>query len=126
LRFVLDTSFAIDFLRARPAAIARMERLVSAGDEPFINDVVLCELATGSRPDEGAALDAFVESLEFVQPGPDVARQAGAWRGAARARGETLSVPDALIAATADALGAAVLTRNERDFALTPVAVEGY
>lgn len=126
MRFLLDTSFAIDFLRARPAALERMERLVSAGDEPYINDVILCELATGTRPNETGALDAFVNGMEFVQPGPVVARLAGVWRGAARARGETLSVPDALIAATADALGATVLTRNERDFALTPVAVEGY
>ncbi len=126
MRFILDTSFAIDYLRARPNAVARMERLVSAGDEPYINDIVLCELATGARPTELAALDAFVNGIEFVQPGADVARQAGAWRRAARARGETLSVPDALIAATAEALGAIVLTRNERDFALTPVAVEGY
>jgi len=37
-----------------------------------------------------------------------------------------LSTPDALIAATADALGAAVLTRNVKDFALTPVRVESY
>lgn len=126
MRFVLDTSFAIDFLRARAAAVERMDRLVSVGDEPYINDIVLCELATGTRPAEATALDAFVNGMEFVQPGPDVARQAGIWRGAARARGETLSVPDALIAATAEALGATVLTRNVRDFALTPVAVEGY
>jgi|SRR5687768_139054 len=126
MRFLLDTSFAIDFLRARPDAVARMERLVSAGDEPYINDVVLCELATGTRPSEIGALDAFVNGMEFVQPVPEVARLAGTWRGAARARGATLSVPDALIAATADALGATVLTRNQRDFALTPVAVEGY
>jgi predicted nucleic acid-binding protein len=126
VRFVLDASFVIDFLRARPDAIARMKRLVAVGDEPYINDVVLCELATGMRPSEASALDAFVNGIEFVQRGPQVARQAGEWRGAARARGETLSVPDALIAATAEALGATVLTRNVRDFALTPVAVEGY
>ena len=126
MRLFLDTSFAIDFLRARPGAVARMERLVSIGDEPYINDIVVCELATGIRPAEAPALDAFVESIEFVQPGPEVASRAGAWRGAARSRGQTLSVPDALIAATAHALGATVLTRNRRDFALTPVSIEEY
>jgi len=103
-----------------------MWRLVAAGDEPYITDVVLCELATGIRPTELAALDVFVAGLEFVQPGPEVARQAGLWRGDARRRGQTMSVPDALLAATADALGATVLTRNLKDFALTPVAVETY
>lgn len=126
MRYLLDTSFAIDFLRARGDAVTRMERLIAEGDEPYICDVVVCELATGVRPSELVGLDAFVAGVEFVQPGPDVARLAGSLRGAARARGETLSVPDALIAATADALGATVLTRHLRDFAITPVRAEGY
>jgi predicted nucleic acid-binding protein len=126
VRYFLDSTFAIDFLRARPQATERMWRLVAAGDDPYITDVVLCEIATGIRPSEVAALDVFVTSVEFVQPGPEVARQAGLWRGEARRRGLTLSVPDALIAATADALGAVVLTRNLRDFALTRVRVEAY
>jgi predicted nucleic acid-binding protein len=37
-----------------------------------------------------------------------------------------LSLADALIAAAADAAGAMVLTRNTRDFALTPVRVDSY
>ena len=126
MRYLLDSTFAIDFLRARPHATDRMWRLVAGGDDPFISDVVLCELATGVRPAEMQELDRFVRGVEFVQPGPEVARQAGVWRGEARSRGKTLSVPDALIAATADALGAAVLTRNVWDFALTPVPVETY
>src|SRR4051794_21382309 len=126
MRYVLDSTFAIDFLRARPEAVDRLRRLVAAGGDPYITDVVLFELATGIRETEQVALDAFVSGIEFVQPGPDTARQAGLWRGHARRRGETLSVPDALIAATADALGATVLTKNIRDFALTPVPVEGY
>jgi len=126
VRYLLDSAFAIDFLRARPRATDRMWSLVAAGDDPYITDVVLCEIATGIRPDELAALDTFVAATEFVQPGPEVARQAGIWRGEARRRGMALSTPDALIAATADALDAAVLTRNVKDFALTPVRVESY
>jgi predicted nucleic acid-binding protein len=37
-----------------------------------------------------------------------------------------LSATDALVAATANAIDAIVLTRNVRDFALTPVTVERY
>jgi predicted nucleic acid-binding protein len=36
------------------------------------------------------------------------------------------SATDALIAASAEAIDAAVLTRNDRDFALTSAAVESY
>ena len=91
-----------------------------------MTDVVVCELATGARPEDEPGLWAFIRAVEFVQPGPEVAELAGQWRGQGRRRGVTLSVPDALIAATADALDATVLTRNVRDFERLPVAVEEY
>ena len=126
MRYFLDTTFAIDFLRNDPIAVLRLDRLISNGDEPFINDVVACELATGIRAVDEPAFAGFIRAVEFVQPGPAVALTAGRWRGEARRRGFTISVPDALIAATADALGATLITRNARDFELTPVPVEGY
>lgn len=126
MRYFLDSTFAIDFLRNLPAATERFERLVSNGDEPFVNDVVVCELATGARPKDERGLAAFIRAVEYVQPGPGVAELAGRWRGEARSRGQTISVPDALIAAAADGLAATLLTRNVRDFALLPVTVEDY
>lgn len=126
MHFLLDTTFAIDFLNGRTEAVARLERLFAAGDEAFLNDVVVCELASGARPADDTGLAALIRAVEFVQPGAEVAEQAGRWRGQARARGVTISVPDALIAAAADALGATVVTRNVRDFARLPVAIEEY
>jgi predicted nucleic acid-binding protein len=126
MRYFLDTTFAIDYLRQRSTAVDRLERLLATGDDPFINDVVVCELATGALAGEERGLHAFIRAIEFVQPGHEVAELAGSWRRSARSRGFTLSVPDALIAATTSALGATLLTRNVRDFALTPVSVETY
>ena len=125
MKYLLDSTFAIDYLRADPAAIGRLDKLIGAGDEPFISDVVVCEVATGN-PADGRGLRALLRGVEFVQPGPDVAVVAGRFRAEARRRGFALGVPDALIAATAEALGAVVMTRNQRDFALTPVRVETY
>jgi predicted nucleic acid-binding protein len=65
------------------------------------------------------------ESAPARHAGPSGSRLAGEWRSAARRRGETVATTDALDAATAYQLGA-VLTRNVRDFALTPVRVETY
>jgi predicted nucleic acid-binding protein len=126
VRYLLDTTFAIDYLRQEPASVARFAKLFEDGDEPYVNEVVLCELAVGAGDTEDPAFLAFVRALSFVQPGPDAALRAGAWRRAARRRGRTLSLSDALIASAADALDAPVLTRNERDFGLAPIVVSPY
>ena len=126
MKLLLDAAFVIDYLRGLPEAVAWFARIFEQGDEPFINEIVMCEVRTGLREQDVHWLEAFAGPIEFIQPGPDVAVRAGAWRPEARRRGFHLSLPDALIAAAADAMGAAVLTRNARDFALTPVRVETY
>lgn len=126
MRYLLDTTFVIDLLRGQPVARSRFARMFEDGDTLFVNEVVVCEAATGARSETIDALVAIVRPLEFVQAGPDSALAAGRWRAEARRRGVTLSLPDALIAAAAFALDATVLTRNARDFSLTPVPVEAY
>jgi len=125
-RLVLDASFVIDHLRGDTGAVQRWRRVFEDGEMAFIGEVAVCEVRTGLREADEPLLVAFLEPIEFVQPGPIHALTAGRWRASARARGWALSLPDALIAACADSLDAAVLTRNTRDFALTPVRVETY
>ena len=123
---VLDSSFVIDHLRGEPAASDQWRRVFENGDEPVATEVMVCEVRTGLRAESESAFRAFLEPVEFVQPGPETALTAGRWRAEARAAGRVLSLPDALIAACAESLGATVLTRNVRDFALTPVRIETY
>lgn len=126
MRYVLDTTFVIDHLRNDPAAVRRFAAFFADGDELFVNEVVVCEAWAGAHLAGDPDLEALLRAIEFVQPGPTHARAAGRWRAEARAHGWTLALPDALIAACADSLDAAVLTRNTRDFALTPVRIETY
>lgn len=126
MKLLLDAAFVIDHMRGMPAAIERYRALFEAGDEPLVNEIVVCEVRAGTRDAELPILHAFLEPVEFIQPGPDAALKAGAWRELARRGGHHLSLADALIAAAADAADAAVLTRNERHFGLTPVPVETY
>ena len=126
MRYLLDTTFVIDYLRDDPVAVARFERLFAEGDDALMNEVAVCEARFGLTPEQAPLLGAMLRPLEFVQPGPAAAMNAGTWRADARRDGRVLSLADALIAAAADAAGAAVLTRNARDFSLTPVRVESY
>ena len=126
MRYLFDSTFVIDYLRDDAAAAARFARLFDDGDEPLINEVVVCEVRAGLSASAVPAFEALLQPTEFVQPGPLSAIQAGAWRAELRGRGRTLSLADALIAAAAVASDATVLTRNVRDFALTPAQVESY
>jgi len=126
MRLVVDSSFVIDHLRGEPAAIARWDQIFATGDEPIVNDIVACEVRAGLREKDEPELALLLEPVEFVQPGLETSMVAGRVRAEARSLGWTLSLSDALIAASAYHLDAAVLTRNVRDFSVTPVRVEPY
>src|SRR5262245_39719512 len=125
-RYVLDATFLIDHLRDHDTAVDRFRRLMEEGDDPIVSDVSAAEVWAGWRAEDEPGIERLLRDIEFVQPGPPTSRLAGIWRAQARQVGRTLHLPDALIAATAHDLGAIVLTRNVRDFELTPVRVETY
>lgn len=126
MRFLLDSTFVIDHLRGLPEAVERHRQMFEAGDTVFVNEIVVCEVRAGTTARDLPELHALLEPLEYIQPGPEAAILAGAWRDRARRNGRHLSLADALVASAADAVRAAVLTRNVRDFRLTPVRVETY
>ena len=126
MRILADSAFVIDYLRGLPEAESRWEAVFADGDEPIINEIVVCEVAAGLRDRDVGRFKAFLEPVEFIQPAPEAALMAGRWRAEARASGKTLGMADAMIAAAAFTDHAAVLTRNSRDFVLTPVRVLTY
>lgn len=126
MKLILDTTFVIDYLRQQPQALSRLQSIYEAGDEPLATSVVVSESWSGARSSRDDDLDAFLRYLEYVHPGPTTSRLAGTWRAAARLAGRTLSIEDALIGATAFDQGAAVLTRNVKDFSQMPVRIETY
>jgi predicted nucleic acid-binding protein len=126
MNLLLDSTFIIDVLNGDAGSARRWRQLFADGDNPVTCEIVVCEVRSGLLEDEVGHLSAFLEPVEFVQPSVSSALLAGGWRMAARSRGRTLSLADALIAAAAEAVGGAVLTRNTRDFALTPVPIASY
>jgi predicted nucleic acid-binding protein len=104
-RALLDTDVLIDHLRG-----SRRLELSEAVPLPFISVVTRCELFAGQDVDE-AALRALLAGFEEVAIDRAIAERGG------RIRRETgISLPDALIAASALEHGLAVLTRNRRHF----------
>lgn len=123
---ILDSSFVIDHLKGDPDAGARWRRMFEEGDQPVVTEIVVCEVRAGLRDRDVPILERFLVPTEFVQPGSETALLAGRWRADVHDGGRTLGLPDSLIAAAAFHLGGGVVTRNVRDFALTPVRIETY
>ena len=123
---ILDSTFVIDHLKGDRSAHARWQRMFEEGDQPVVTEVIVCEVRTGLREQDEAILERMLLPTEFVQPGRETALLAGRWRAEVKNGGRTLGLPDALIAAAAFQLGGGVVTRNVRDFELTPVRIETY
>jgi predicted nucleic acid-binding protein len=123
---ILDSTFVIDHLKGDREAGARWHRMFEEGDQPAVTDVVVCEVRAGLRAQDEPTFERFLIPTELVQSGREAAMLAGRWRAEVRIAGRTLGLPDALIAASAFHLSGAVVTRNVRDFALTPVRIETY
>ena len=93
MRYLLDTTFLIDHMRGDPGAMRRMLDLWANATAIYVNEIVVCELTAGSTVADEPEGEGLIRPLEFVQPGPDSALEAGRWRADARRRGRTLSLP---------------------------------
>ena len=124
MRYLLDTTLLIDHARGRPGAVDLVASLFDEPNDLYICDVVVAEALTGGSDLERDAINAMIHAIEYLSTPP----QAAAWAaGSRRARGAgPRSLGDALIAGLATVTGAAVVTRNPRDFEAQGVAVLGY
>jgi predicted nucleic acid-binding protein len=121
---LLDTTVAIDLLRARPGAVGWLRELQAQGDTPFVCAVTAEEVTVGLRPRER---DVATRLFEGITPAPlSIAegRLAGWWRRSFAGRGRTLSQGDCLIAASAVSIGARLATGNPKDFPMKDLTVE--
>jgi predicted nucleic acid-binding protein len=120
---LLDTTVLIDALRGRPAA-ARVLRLRSSGDVPWVCAINVEEIHRGIRAGEEPTVNRLLGALRVAPLGSAEGERAGAWRRTFAARGVTLSQADCLIAAAAVTVDARLATGNPKDFPMAEVDVD--
>jgi predicted nucleic acid-binding protein len=113
---LLDTTVAIDHLRGTDSAVELLRRLVDAEETLLASEVVRFELLAGVRDDELEALEEFFSVLSWVPVDEGVSRTAGLLARKYRSAHSGVDDVDYLIAATALALDAELLTTNVRHF----------
>jgi predicted nucleic acid-binding protein len=85
--------------------------------------VNVAELERGIRPKERKAADALLSRLRFLDTTREAATRAGRYQAEFERRGVTIHTADALVAGTAGAHGAILLTDNVRDLPMRDVNV---
>ncbi|MFN0303189.1 MAG: type II toxin-antitoxin system VapC family toxin [Burkholderiales bacterium] len=123
LRFLLDTNILSAVIKQPAGAVARRLAAIDA-EELCTSIIVACELRYGARKKGSRVLTTRVEQLFSTLPalplGEGVDQHYAAIRVALERRGQPIGSNDLLIAAHAMALGATLVTNNEREFARVP------
>lgn len=109
---LLDSDAAIDFLRGIEPSVRLLESLTSAGDIPGICDVVVAEVYSGLPVESRSKVAGVLSGFAYLDTSVEAARQAGEWRYEFARRGVVLAISDVLVAATALAHQARLLTGN--------------
>ncbi len=121
-KYLFDTDVLINLLHGDPDTVQALTRLAPA-DETFFSVITEAELYAGLAEHdtpEAEPVKAILSAMIRVPVDGDIARQAGRYRNRYGRQCGT-GLPDALIAATAKALEALLVTENIRHFPMPEV-----
>jgi predicted nucleic acid-binding protein len=119
--YLLDTTVLIDVSRGRQPALAWLHEALIPPGQVCVSTVTIAEFFAGVRPPHRGDWQIFVEKLTHWDVTTEIAFRAGALRYDLARQGRALLIADALIAATALAYGAVLVTANIKDFSETGV-----
>ena len=122
--YVLDSTVLIGYLRDTPPIASDLRRRLDQGHTLATTCVNIAEIERGVRPGERRRASAFLDALRFLVTDREAARRAGRYQADFANKGRTIHTPDALIAGTARAHGAVLLTHNVDDFPMNDLRVE--
>jgi hypothetical protein len=122
-RYLLDTDAVIDYLFGISSSVALIQGLHDRGDTLCVCDIVIAEVYAGLRPEHRQTAEQLLAACTFLSRSAMIAQRAGAWRYDFARGGVQLSTTDTLVAATAHAHGATIVTRNTKDYPMPEITV---
>ena len=121
--YLLDSTVVIQHLRRDPLVSASLAGILAGGGRVATSVVTVAEVLGGVPPRERRKALAFLDRLELLPTSREAARRAGDYQASLRRKGRTIATTDALIAGTARAHGAVLLTHNVSDFPMRDITV---
>lgn len=122
--FLLDTTVLITHLRGDQAVRRLLLQLLADQHSLGTSCVNVAEVERGIRPRELKSAGALLDRLRFLETTREAATRAGRYQAEFAQRGVTIHTADALVAGTARAHGAILLTDNIDDFPMRDIEVE--
>ncbi|MEX2552412.1 MAG: type II toxin-antitoxin system VapC family toxin [Actinomycetota bacterium] len=123
-RFLLDTTALIAHLRGESSVTQLFLDLLASGHRLGTCCVNVAEVERGLKPSERKLARSLMERLEFFETTMEAATRAGRYQAALQKKGRTLHTTDALVAGTARAYGAVLVTDNLADFPMADIKVQ--
>ena len=121
MNLLLDTTVLVDALRAREHRRVLLAELIEADHHLTISAVTLAEVYAGLRAGEEAKVALLLAQFYCFPVDREIAKRAGLLRNAESRQGRTVSLADAMIAATALEHEQTLVTDNRRHFLHTGV-----
>jgi len=122
-RYLLDSDAVINYLRGIVESVTFIQELHGRGEDLCVCDIVIAEVFSGLLPEHREAGERLLSACTFLPTSPAIAQQAGQWRYDFARRGITLATTDTLVAATAAANGATIVTSNVKDYPMPDLPV---
>jgi predicted nucleic acid-binding protein len=119
--YLLDTTALVDFLNGHPDVVDMVDTLAIPPNRLGVCCVSVAELYAGTNQERRPAADQLIEVMEYHEISRETAKEAGRYRYEFARRGVPLSTADTLIAATAIASGAVLITNNTKDFPMEEI-----
>lgn len=120
MRLVCDTSVLVDVLRGDERATGLLSDRASGGDQLWGVVVTRSEILAGMRSGERRATLALLDSLRWLDVEVELADLAGEMARRYRRSHPGVELPDYIVAAGAELLGATLLTLNVKHFPMFP------
>jgi predicted nucleic acid-binding protein len=121
--YLLDTTALIDYLAGRQAVVDLVMKLAHRGYTLGVCCINIAELYSGLKEDERRQIDRLVDNLSYYEVTLEISKIAGSYRSSFARRGVALSIADTIVAATAIANQAVLITANIRDYPMEEIRI---